>query len=218
MAERPVAWVALVFAAGGLAAIITGLRSGAEARTFWGGCVFIAGLLGSAAASLFPVILYSTVSGVFDHGVQRIFGREQFAGSKLLVARRIGAEPRLRLVRGEASMRAGCTIGKMPLTDKVVLITGANGGLGTAVTNAFLDAGARVAGIAKKIQNSDFPHPNFIAYLGGTWERRGCTCRSRGGDREMGKDRRAGALGGRVRRRQVRCRHRRSDVWIRCSR
>jgi len=51
----------------------------------------------------------------------------------------------------------------MPLTDKVVLITGANGGLGKAVTNAFLDAGARVAGVAKKIQNSDFPHPNFIA-------------------------------------------------------
>jgi len=29
---------------------------------FAGGCVLIAGLLGSAAASLFPVILYSTVS------------------------------------------------------------------------------------------------------------------------------------------------------------
>jgi NAD(P)-dependent dehydrogenase (short-subunit alcohol dehydrogenase family) len=54
----------------------------------------------------------------------------------------------------------------MPLTDKVVLITGANGGLGTAVTNAFLQAGARVAGIAKKIQNSEFPGPNFIAYPG----------------------------------------------------
>jgi NAD(P)-dependent dehydrogenase (short-subunit alcohol dehydrogenase family) len=52
----------------------------------------------------------------------------------------------------------------MPLTNKVVLITGANGGLGMAVTNAFLQAGARVAGVAKKIQNSDFPHPNFIAY------------------------------------------------------
>ena len=50
------------------------------------------------------------------------------------------------------------------LTDKVVLITGANGGLGTAVTNAFLEAGARVAGVSKKIQNSDFPHPNFAAY------------------------------------------------------
>ena len=52
----------------------------------------------------------------------------------------------------------------MPLTNKVVLITGANGGLGTAVTKAFLEAGARVAGVAKKIQDSDFPHPNFIAY------------------------------------------------------
>jgi len=52
----------------------------------------------------------------------------------------------------------------MPLTNRVVLITGANGGLGTAVTNAFLGAGARVAGVAKKIQNSDFPNPNFIAY------------------------------------------------------
>jgi NAD(P)-dependent dehydrogenase (short-subunit alcohol dehydrogenase family) len=52
----------------------------------------------------------------------------------------------------------------MPLSNKVVLITGANGGLGAAVTNAFLEAGARVAGVAKEIQNSDFPHPNFIAY------------------------------------------------------
>jgi len=52
----------------------------------------------------------------------------------------------------------------MPLSNKVVLITGANGGLGAAVTNAFLDAGARVAGVAKKIQNSDFPRPDFIAY------------------------------------------------------
>lgn len=52
----------------------------------------------------------------------------------------------------------------MSLSDKTVLITGANGGLGRAVTTAFLEAGARVAGVAMKIQNSDFPHPNFIAY------------------------------------------------------
>jgi cytochrome d ubiquinol oxidase subunit II len=66
MSERPAAWIALVFVAGGLAAIITGPRSGAERRTFLGGCVFVAGLLGSAAASLFPVILYSTVSGEYS--------------------------------------------------------------------------------------------------------------------------------------------------------
>ncbi len=50
----------------------------------------------------------------------------------------------------------------MTLSEKAVLITGANGGLGTAVTKAFLDAGARVSGVARKIQNSEFPHPNFI--------------------------------------------------------
>jgi cytochrome d ubiquinol oxidase subunit II len=62
MADRPVAWLALVLTAGGVASILIGPHFGAEARTFWGGCVLIAGLLGSAAASLFPVILYSTVS------------------------------------------------------------------------------------------------------------------------------------------------------------
>jgi NAD(P)-dependent dehydrogenase (short-subunit alcohol dehydrogenase family) len=52
----------------------------------------------------------------------------------------------------------------MTLTGKVVLITGANGGLGAAVTSAFLEAGPLVAGVAKKVQNSDFPHANFSAY------------------------------------------------------
>jgi cytochrome d ubiquinol oxidase subunit II len=62
IAERPAAWIGLALVAGGLAAIFTGLRSAAEARIFVGGCVLIAGLLGTAAASLFPVMLYSTVS------------------------------------------------------------------------------------------------------------------------------------------------------------
>jgi NAD(P)-dependent dehydrogenase (short-subunit alcohol dehydrogenase family) len=46
---------------------------------------------------------------------------------------------------------------------QTVLITGANGGLGTAVTRAFLDAGARVAGVSRSIADSDFSHPNFHA-------------------------------------------------------
>jgi len=46
---------------------------------------------------------------------------------------------------------------------KVVLITGANGGLGTYVTQAFLDADASVVGTSRKIQQSDFNHPNFTA-------------------------------------------------------
>jgi len=49
---------------------------------------------------------------------------------------------------------------------KVVLVTGANGGLGTYVTQAFLDAGATVVGTSRKIQASDFDHPNFSAMPG----------------------------------------------------
>ena len=46
---------------------------------------------------------------------------------------------------------------------KTALVTGANGGLGTHVTNALLDAGFAVVGLAPKIQQSDFGHPNFTA-------------------------------------------------------
>jgi NAD(P)-dependent dehydrogenase (short-subunit alcohol dehydrogenase family) len=46
---------------------------------------------------------------------------------------------------------------------KVVLVTGANGGLGTYVTQAFLGAGATVVGTSRKIQQSDFNIPNFTA-------------------------------------------------------
>lgn len=46
---------------------------------------------------------------------------------------------------------------------QIVLITGANGGLGNMVTQSFLDAGAAVIGVSRKIQDSDFPSPNFTA-------------------------------------------------------
>lgn len=49
----------------------------------------------------------------------------------------------------------------MQLNEIVVLITGAKGGLGTFVTNAFLDAGATVIGVSRSIADSDFRHPNF---------------------------------------------------------
>jgi NAD(P)-dependent dehydrogenase (short-subunit alcohol dehydrogenase family) len=51
----------------------------------------------------------------------------------------------------------------MQIKDKVVLVTGANGGLGTHVTQAFLDAGATVVGVSRKIQQSDFKSPGFTA-------------------------------------------------------
>lgn len=50
------------------------------------------------------------------------------------------------------------------LEGKTVLITGAKGGLGTYVTNAFLDAGAQVGGVSRSIRGDDFPHPNFKAF------------------------------------------------------
>jgi NAD(P)-dependent dehydrogenase (short-subunit alcohol dehydrogenase family) len=46
---------------------------------------------------------------------------------------------------------------------KLVLITGANGGLGTYVTQAFLDLDATVVGTSRKIQQADFTSPNFTA-------------------------------------------------------
>jgi NAD(P)-dependent dehydrogenase (short-subunit alcohol dehydrogenase family) len=49
------------------------------------------------------------------------------------------------------------------MPQKVALVTGASGGLGTHVTKALLDAGFAVVGLAPKIQQSDFDHPNFTA-------------------------------------------------------
>ena len=49
------------------------------------------------------------------------------------------------------------------LENKIALITGAKGGLGGFVTEAFLQAGAKVVGVSRSIQNSDFPNPNFTA-------------------------------------------------------
>ena len=49
------------------------------------------------------------------------------------------------------------------MKDKVVFITGANGGLGTSVTNAFLRQGSRVIGASLRIKAADFPQPNFEA-------------------------------------------------------
>jgi NAD(P)-dependent dehydrogenase (short-subunit alcohol dehydrogenase family) len=50
------------------------------------------------------------------------------------------------------------------MKNKVVMITGANGGLGNSVTEAFLDAGATVAGASRKISQDEFKNPNFHAF------------------------------------------------------
>jgi len=48
---------------------------------------------------------------------------------------------------------------------RTALITGANGGLGNQVTQTFLAAGATVAGVSLDIRQSDFPDPNFTAFM-----------------------------------------------------
>jgi NAD(P)-dependent dehydrogenase (short-subunit alcohol dehydrogenase family) len=49
------------------------------------------------------------------------------------------------------------------MTKKVALVTGASGGLGVHVTKALLEAGFTVVGVAPKIAQSAFNHPDFVA-------------------------------------------------------
>ena len=49
------------------------------------------------------------------------------------------------------------------MSDRVVLITGARGGLGTFVTQRFLATGATVVGTDRSISQKDFAAANFVA-------------------------------------------------------
>jgi NAD(P)-dependent dehydrogenase (short-subunit alcohol dehydrogenase family) len=49
------------------------------------------------------------------------------------------------------------------MTEKIALVTGADGGLGVHVTRALLNAGATVVGLSPRIKQSDFDLPNFTA-------------------------------------------------------
>jgi len=49
------------------------------------------------------------------------------------------------------------------MKDPVVLVTGANGGLGAHVTQAFLETGAIVIGTSRKIQRNEFSSSKFTA-------------------------------------------------------
>ena len=48
-------------------------------------------------------------------------------------------------------------------SNRIVLITGAKGGLGGIVTEAFLAAGDTVVGTSRSIQATDFANPRFVA-------------------------------------------------------
>ncbi|HEY1464664.1 MAG TPA: SDR family NAD(P)-dependent oxidoreductase [Terriglobales bacterium] len=49
------------------------------------------------------------------------------------------------------------------LKGKVIIVTGANGGLGNPVTQTLLDAGATVVGVSSKIEQSEFKSSAFTA-------------------------------------------------------
>jgi NAD(P)-dependent dehydrogenase (short-subunit alcohol dehydrogenase family) len=49
------------------------------------------------------------------------------------------------------------------MKNKIAIVTGANGGLGSFVTQALLDAGATVVGVSRDIQQSSFNHPAFTS-------------------------------------------------------
>ena len=62
MWRRPVAWLSPIGVAAGAWAIWTGMRTSAERRALAGSCAVVASLLAGAAASLFPVMLRSTLA------------------------------------------------------------------------------------------------------------------------------------------------------------
>jgi cytochrome d ubiquinol oxidase subunit II len=62
MVQNPVAWLGILIFLAGAAAIVTGLKARLELRTFIGSQMVITGLLIAGAATIFPVVLYSTLS------------------------------------------------------------------------------------------------------------------------------------------------------------
>jgi cytochrome bd ubiquinol oxidase subunit II len=63
LGRRPLAWLALVIAVGGLASVARGLVGRSPLAAFLGSSAFLAGLLGATASLIFPVMLRATTSG-----------------------------------------------------------------------------------------------------------------------------------------------------------
>ncbi len=61
LASRPLAWLGIAICVGSTVALFTGLRSDREERAFLGSSFLIQGILLTGAATLFPVILFSTL-------------------------------------------------------------------------------------------------------------------------------------------------------------
>jgi len=63
---RPLAWLGTALAIAGSVVLVSSRRGTLDGRAFLGSCALIAGVLGAAAAAMFPVFLRSTLSPAFD--------------------------------------------------------------------------------------------------------------------------------------------------------
>lgn len=81
MLQRPLAWLALVVIVVAAWALWTGLRGKAEGRAFGGSCAVIVGVLAGAGASLFPVVLHSTLSA--EHSMTAYTGATADRGLRI---------------------------------------------------------------------------------------------------------------------------------------
>jgi cytochrome d ubiquinol oxidase subunit II len=59
--NHPICWLTLLFVAGAIILLVSGLRNGNEMRAFYGSCFVLLSLLATGAATMFPVMLYSTL-------------------------------------------------------------------------------------------------------------------------------------------------------------
>jgi cytochrome bd ubiquinol oxidase subunit II len=79
--QRPLAWLSLLILTVAVWALGTGLRGNAEGQAFAGSCAVIVGLLAGAAASLFPVVLHSTINS--EHSMTVYTGATADRGLKI---------------------------------------------------------------------------------------------------------------------------------------
>jgi cytochrome d ubiquinol oxidase subunit II len=59
--HQPLAWLFALVTIAGAVMLITGIRSGNERRSFFGSGAVIVGMLAAGAATIFPVLLFSTI-------------------------------------------------------------------------------------------------------------------------------------------------------------
>jgi cytochrome d ubiquinol oxidase subunit II len=62
LGKRPLAWAFSAVAAGGVAALVTGLKQKRDLRAFLGSTAFMVGILAATAAALYPTLLVSTIA------------------------------------------------------------------------------------------------------------------------------------------------------------